>query len=205
MSRGVAGGICMYADEQVRAERGGEGQHGTGQDGTWTGSGTRTGGGAMATATAGPRSFSAAEVRARCAQGACLVSCHRRLYDLSGFVRLHPGGEQLLRRRAGTDVSAALDGPPHRHSENARRWLEQYYVGEIEPGDEQVPPRGRAGSGWARAIGEPGGLWSASGAGSGVNKGYGVPMVLELADTEAIGCPRCYSRMCRVCTGCPRT
>ncbi|NXM26789.1 FA2H hydroxylase, partial [Oxyruncus cristatus] len=91
-------------------------------------------------AAAGPRSFSAAEVRARCAQGACLVSCHRRLYDLSGFVRLHPGGEQLLRRRAGTDVSAALDGPPHRHSANARRWLEQYYVGEMEPGDEQTTP-----------------------------------------------------------------
>ena len=89
---------------------------------------------------AAPRSFSAAEVRARCAQGACLVRCRRRLYDLSGFVRLHPGGEQLLRRRAGTDVSAALDGPPHRHSANARRWLEQYYVGEMEPGEEQVPP-----------------------------------------------------------------
>ncbi|NXQ60445.1 FA2H hydroxylase, partial [Anthoscopus minutus] len=103
-------------------------------------------------ATAGPRSFSAAEVRARCAQGACLVSCHRRLYDLSGFVRLHPGGEQMLRRRAGTDVSAALDGPPHRHSANARRWLEQYYVGEIEPGDEQVPPRGRTGTGCQIAV-----------------------------------------------------
>uniref|UniRef100_A0A8C5X125 Fatty acid 2-hydroxylase n=1 Tax=Malurus cyaneus samueli TaxID=2593467 RepID=A0A8C5X125_9PASS len=83
--------------------------------------------------------------------GCCLVSCHRRLYDLSGFVRLHPGGEQLLRRRAGTDVSAALDGPPHRHSENARRWLEQYYVGELEPGDEQVQAPGRA-----RAVGDPG-------------------------------------------------
>ncbi|NXP09269.1 FA2H hydroxylase, partial [Thinocorus orbignyianus] len=67
------------------------------------------------------------------------VRCRRRLYDLSGFVRLHPGGEQLLRRRAGTDVSQALDGPPHRHSANARRWLEQYYVGEVESGDEQVP------------------------------------------------------------------
>uniref|UniRef100_A0A663DU69 Fatty acid 2-hydroxylase n=1 Tax=Aquila chrysaetos chrysaetos TaxID=223781 RepID=A0A663DU69_AQUCH len=62
---------------------------------------------------------SAAEVRARCAQGACLVRCRRRLYDLSGFVRL-----------------AALDGPPHRHSANARRWLEQYYVGEMEPGED---------------------------------------------------------------------
>uniref|UniRef100_A0A8C3V1M4 Fatty acid 2-hydroxylase n=1 Tax=Catharus ustulatus TaxID=91951 RepID=A0A8C3V1M4_CATUS len=92
-----------------------------------------------------PRSASpgAAEVRARCAQGACLVSCHRRLYDLSGFVRLHPGGEQLLRRRAGTDVSAALDGPPHRHSANARRWLEQYYVGDLE----QVPPWAEPGPG----------------------------------------------------------
>uniref|UniRef100_A0A8B9TRI0 Fatty acid 2-hydroxylase n=1 Tax=Anas platyrhynchos TaxID=8839 RepID=A0A8B9TRI0_ANAPL len=78
-----------------------------------------------------PRSFSAAEVRARCAQGSCVVRCRRRLYDLSAFVRLHPGGEQLLRRRAGTDVSAALDGPPHRHSANARRWLEQYYLGEL--------------------------------------------------------------------------
>uniref|UniRef100_H0Z7G1 Fatty acid 2-hydroxylase n=1 Tax=Taeniopygia guttata TaxID=59729 RepID=H0Z7G1_TAEGU len=116
----------MYADEQVRAERGG----GTGRGAERHRDGTGSGGGAMA--TAGPRSFSAAEVRARCARGACLVSCRRRLYDLSGFVRLHPGGEQLLRRRAGTDVSAALDGPPHRHSENARRWLEQYYVGDID-------------------------------------------------------------------------
>ncbi|NXO01357.1 FA2H hydroxylase, partial [Rhinopomastus cyanomelas] len=90
--------------------------------------------GAMAAA---PRCWSAAEVRSRCAGGSCLVRCRRRLYDLSSFVRLHPGGEQLLRRRAGTDVSAALDGPPHRHSANARRWLEQYYVGELEPDDHQ--------------------------------------------------------------------
>lgn len=107
-----------------------------GQSAAAAGSGT----GSWAVAMAAPRSFSAAEVRARCAEGACLVRCRRRVYDLSGFVRLHPGGEQLLRRRAGTDVSAALDGPPHRHSANARRWLEQYYVGEMEPGEEQVPP-----------------------------------------------------------------
>ncbi|XP_031470984.1 fatty acid 2-hydroxylase isoform X2 [Phasianus colchicus] len=88
---------------------------------------------------AAPRSFSAAEVRDRCARGECLVRCRRRLYDLSAFVRLHPGGERLLRSRAGTDVSAALDGPPHRHSANARRWLEQYYVGELR--DEQSCPK----------------------------------------------------------------
>ncbi|NXK45992.1 FA2H hydroxylase, partial [Chauna torquata] len=74
------------------------------------------------------------------------VRCRRRLYDLSGFVRLHPGGEQLLRRRAGTDVSAALDGPPHRHSANARRWLEQYYMGELQSDGEEAAPEQPAGS-----------------------------------------------------------
>ncbi|XP_012860612.2 fatty acid 2-hydroxylase [Echinops telfairi] len=40
--------------------------------------------------------------------------------------------------RAGQDISADLDGPPHRHSANARRWLEQYYVGELRR-DPQGP------------------------------------------------------------------
>ncbi|XP_038610260.1 fatty acid 2-hydroxylase [Tachyglossus aculeatus] len=79
----------------------------------------------------GPSSFSLSEVRRRCAGGACWVRLGPRLYDLSGFVRSHPGGEQLLRARAGADVSADLAGPPHRHSLNARRWLEHYYVGEL--------------------------------------------------------------------------
>uniref|UniRef100_A0A452GLR6 Fatty acid 2-hydroxylase n=1 Tax=Gopherus agassizii TaxID=38772 RepID=A0A452GLR6_9SAUR len=86
-----------------------------------------------------PRAYSPAEVRQRCAQGACLVLRGRRLYDLSGFVRLHPGGEQLLRERAGSDVSAALEGPPHRHSRNARLWLEQYYLGEVCPAPTEKP------------------------------------------------------------------
>ncbi|OWK16321.1 hypothetical protein Celaphus_00003933, partial [Cervus elaphus hippelaphus] len=54
----------------------------------------------------------------------------------TGHRRQHPGGEQLLWARAGQDVSADLDGPPHRHSANARRWLEQYYVGDLQ-GDPQ--------------------------------------------------------------------
>uniref|UniRef100_A0A8D0B393 Fatty acid 2-hydroxylase n=1 Tax=Salvator merianae TaxID=96440 RepID=A0A8D0B393_SALMN len=99
---------------------------------------------AAAAATAAPPSspgtpagaFSLSEVRRRCAEGACLVLRGRRLYDLSPFVPLHPGGQQLLQQRAGTDVSAALDGPPHRHSANARRWLEQYYLGEVEDAEE---------------------------------------------------------------------
>lgn len=87
-------------------------------------------------------SFSPAEVQRRLAAGACWVRCGARLYDLTGFVRYHPGGEQLLRARAGEDVSADLDGPPHRHSANARRWLEQYYVGELQGDPQVLPSRG---------------------------------------------------------------
>lgn len=93
----------------------------------------------MAPAPPPDTSFSLAEVQQRLAAGFCWVRCGARLYDLTGFLRQHPGGEQLLRARAGQDVSADLDGPPHRHSANARLWLEQYYVGELQ-GDPQVQP-----------------------------------------------------------------
>lgn len=95
----------------------------------------------MAPAPPPAASFSRAEVQRRLAAGACWVRCGARLYDLTDFVRQHPGGEQLLRARAGQDVRADLDGPPHRHSDNARRWLEQYYVGELQ-GEPQVRPGG---------------------------------------------------------------
>lgn len=55
-----------------------------------------------------------------------------RVYDVTGFLRMHPGGEALILGRSGSDVSQDLEGPPHRHSENARRWMEQYYIGELE-------------------------------------------------------------------------
>ncbi|XP_074078937.1 fatty acid 2-hydroxylase [Macrotis lagotis] len=87
--------------------------------------------------SAPPPLFTAAEVQRRCAAGACWVRRGARLYDLTGFVPHHPGGQHLLRARAGRDVGADLDGPPHRHSDTARRWLEQYYVGELrDPGQD---------------------------------------------------------------------
>lgn len=93
---------------------------------------------AMAPAPPPAASFTSAEVQRRLAAGACWVRRGASLYDLTGFVRHHPGGEQLLLARAGQDISADLDGPPHKHSDNARRWLEQYYVGELRA-DPQVP------------------------------------------------------------------
>ncbi|KAK3535314.1 hypothetical protein QTP70_007944 [Hemibagrus guttatus] len=78
------------------------------------------------------RYFSEKEVARHCTKESCWVLVGTRVYDVTGFLRMHPGGEALIRRRSGSDISVQLDGPPHRHSQNARRWLEQYYIGEID-------------------------------------------------------------------------
>lgn len=79
-----------------------------------------------------PRFFSEKEVAKHCTKDSCWVLLGTRVYDVTGFLRMHPGGEALILRRSGKDISRELDGPPHRHSENARRWMEQYYIGEID-------------------------------------------------------------------------
>lgn len=78
------------------------------------------------------RYISEKEVARHCTKESCWVLVGTRVYDVTSFLRMHPGGEALILRRSGSDISAQLDGPPHRHSENARRWLEQYYIGEID-------------------------------------------------------------------------
>ncbi|XP_006641387.3 fatty acid 2-hydroxylase [Lepisosteus oculatus] len=86
------------------------------------------------------RYFSESEVSQHRSPSSCWVLLANRVYDVTGFLRRHPGGEALILSRAGTDVSRQMEGPPHRHSENARRWMEQYYIGELrkDPGDTQM-------------------------------------------------------------------
>lgn len=87
-----------------------------------------------------PRFFTQREVARHCTKDSCWVLLGTRVYDVTAFLRMHPGGEALILRRSGKDVSQEMEGPPHRHSENARRWMEQYYIGELDrdSGEEQV-------------------------------------------------------------------
>lgn len=91
-----------------------------------------------------PRFFSEKEVAKHCTKDSCWVLLGTRVYDVTGFLRMHPGGEALILRRSGKDISGEIEGPPHRHSENARRWMEQYYIGELDRDsteeDKEVSP-----------------------------------------------------------------
>ncbi|XP_073687938.1 fatty acid 2-hydroxylase [Garra rufa] len=79
-----------------------------------------------------PRFFSEKEVAKHCTKDSCWVLSGTRVYDVTAFLRMHPGGEALILSRSGKDISREIEGPPHRHSENARRWMEQYYIGELD-------------------------------------------------------------------------
>ncbi|XP_023811708.1 fatty acid 2-hydroxylase [Oryzias latipes] len=79
-----------------------------------------------------PRFFTEREVARHCSKDSCWVLLGTRVYDVTAFLRMHPGGEALIRSRSGKDISRVMEGPPHRHSENARRWMEQYYIGELD-------------------------------------------------------------------------
>lgn len=100
-----------------------------------------------------PRFFTERDVACHCTKESCWVLLGTRVYDVTSFLRMHPGGEALILRRSGNDVSRYLEGPPHRHSENARRWMEQYYIGELEQrsGDDegQVRVGNLQPAGWA--------------------------------------------------------
>lgn len=91
-----------------------------------------------------PRWFSRKEVDRHHTKDSCWVLLGNQVYDVTGFLRRHPGGEALILRRSGSDISQEIEGPPHRHSENARRWMEQYYIGELDKDsvrDTQVLPK----------------------------------------------------------------
>ncbi|XP_076807819.1 fatty acid 2-hydroxylase-like [Clavelina lepadiformis] len=61
-----------------------------------------------------------------------LVIHKKKVYDVSKFVNVHPGGQKILKLRHGKDITNIMQNGPHEHSRNAYRWLEQYYVADYQ-------------------------------------------------------------------------
>lgn len=53
------------------------------------------------------------------------------VYDVSSFVRRHPGGWKVLAENAGRDVTDLMTGVPHRHSQVALSMLKEYQIGTL--------------------------------------------------------------------------
>ncbi|KAK0180039.1 hypothetical protein PV327_005722 [Microctonus hyperodae] len=54
---------------------------------------------------------------------------HHNVYDVTGFLDEHPGGEEVLLDQAGKDSTEAFEDVGH--SSDARQMMEPYKIGEL--------------------------------------------------------------------------
>lgn len=85
------------------------------------------------------RIFTAEDVAAHTSRKSCWVSRLGRVYDVTGFLNDHPGGEDLILNHAGRDVDEAMaDKQEHEHSESAYDMLSEYIIGRVAEGEATV-------------------------------------------------------------------
>ncbi|KAG5512087.1 hypothetical protein JKF63_07551 [Porcisia hertigi] len=60
---------------------------------------------------------------------------HNKVYDLTKFLDLHPGGRDILLYSAGGDATQAFMDKGH--SDSAHRMMEKYFIGDIEPSERR--------------------------------------------------------------------
>ncbi|XP_017333587.1 cytochrome b5 [Ictalurus punctatus] len=60
---------------------------------------------------------------------------HDKVYDITGFLEEHPGGEEVLLEQAGGDATESFEDVGH--STDAREMLQQYYIGELHEDDRK--------------------------------------------------------------------
>lgn len=65
---------------------------------------------------------------------ACWIIHNNKVYDVTGFVMDHPGGEEYILDHAGQDITLIMkDELSHFHSEGAYEMLDEFLVGTLEP------------------------------------------------------------------------
>ncbi|XP_022059043.1 cytochrome b5 isoform X2 [Acanthochromis polyacanthus] len=60
---------------------------------------------------------------------------HDKVYDITGFLEEHPGGEEVLLEQAGADATESFEDVGH--STDAREMLQQYFIGEVHMDDRR--------------------------------------------------------------------
>jgi 4-hydroxysphinganine ceramide fatty acyl 2-hydroxylase len=62
----------------------------------------------------------------------CWVSRRGKVYDITTFLKDHPGGDDVILEHAGKDVEEVMkDKMEHEHSESAYEMLEEYIIGRL--------------------------------------------------------------------------
>ncbi|KAF9171652.1 hypothetical protein BGX21_007138, partial [Mortierella sp. AD011] len=76
------------------------------------------------------KSFTQAELSQHNTKSDLYVAIHGKVYDVTGFIDEHPGGEEVLIDEAGRDATESFEDVGH--SEEAREILSKLYIGEYK-------------------------------------------------------------------------
>ncbi|KAJ7857257.1 hypothetical protein B0H14DRAFT_2578407 [Mycena olivaceomarginata] len=80
------------------------------------------------------RIYTAEDVSAHKSQSNCWLSHRGKVYNVSKFVNDHPGGDDIILKYAGKDVSGVMagkEGESHEHSDSAYDMLDEYQIGRL--------------------------------------------------------------------------
>ncbi|KIL63508.1 hypothetical protein M378DRAFT_664020 [Amanita muscaria Koide BX008] len=78
------------------------------------------------------RVYSSEDVQSRNTQSSCWVTRAGKVYDVTAFLKDHPGGEDYILQHAGQDVEEIMRNPEqHEHSSSAYDVMEEYVVGRL--------------------------------------------------------------------------
>nr|KAG5708033.1 hypothetical protein BaRGS_025171 [Batillaria attramentaria] len=77
-----------------------------------------------------PPTFTRRDVMKHCDSDSCWIIVEDKVYDVTRFLRQHPGGDDIILEYAGHDASAAFWDKGH--SNDAHRMLREYYIGDLK-------------------------------------------------------------------------
>ncbi|XP_032373917.1 cytochrome b5 type B [Etheostoma spectabile] len=87
------------------------------------------------TGECGVQYYTLEEIRAHNVSTDSWIIIHDKVYDITGFLEEHPGGEEVLLEQAGADATESFEDVGH--STDARELLQQYYLGELHMDDRK--------------------------------------------------------------------
>ena len=81
------------------------------------------------------KSYSLAEVATHATPGNCWMAIHGKVYDVTAYLPDHPSRPEIVEVWCGREASTAYDTKTRgrRHSEEADRMLEGYFIGDLKP------------------------------------------------------------------------
>ena len=78
------------------------------------------------------RIFTTEDVAKHSTSASCWITRLGKVYDVTGFLSDHPGGDDLILNYAGKDVDEIMkDKLEHEHSDAAYDMLDEYFIGRI--------------------------------------------------------------------------